>query len=64
MVPLIWSAVSISKSVKALGYTDQALAPVGEEEDELLDLFNRTTGGKAAANHQRKVARLTRHGSS
>ena len=61
VVPLIWTAVSVSRSAKALGYMDQALAPVEEDEDEMLDLFIRTTGGKAAASHQRKVARLTAH---
>ena len=58
-VPLILTAFLISKSTKALAYADQALAPVRTDEDETLDLFTRTTGGMAAASHQRKVARLT-----
>ena len=37
---------------------DQALTPVGDDGDETLDLFTKTTGGGAAVAHIKKVARL------
>ena len=64
VIPLIWAAVLISRSAGARGYTDQALAPVEDDEDETLALFTQTTGGKAAADHQRKIAQLTRRRAS
>ena len=38
---------------------DQALMPVGVGDEEKLDLFTKTTGGSAAVNHVKKIARLT-----
>jgi hypothetical protein len=40
-------------------YTDQALTPVRDDEEETLDLLTKTDGAKAAIAHQRKVERLT-----
>jgi hypothetical protein len=41
---------------------DRALTPVGDDNDETLDLLTKTTGGRAAVAHVRKVAELTRVG--
>jgi hypothetical protein len=42
-------------------YTDRALTPVGDDDDEMkLDLLTKTTGAKAAIDHQNKVKELTR----
>ena len=40
-------------------YMDQALTPVGDDEDETLDLLTKTTGARAAVAHVKKVAELT-----
>jgi hypothetical protein len=40
-------------------YTDQALTPVADDEEETLDLLTKTTGAKAAIAHQRKIEALT-----
>ena len=42
-------------------YTDRALTPVQDDDDEMkLDLLTKTTGAKAAIDHQNKVKELTR----
>ena len=38
---------------------DQALMPVGDDDDVTLDLLTKTTGVAAALSHQKKVAELT-----
>lgn len=38
---------------------DLALTPVGDDEDETLDLLTKTTGGSAAVAHFKKIAGLT-----
>jgi radical SAM family protein len=44
-------------------YTDLALTPVRDDDDEsTLDLLTKTTGAKAAIDHQNKVKELTRSG--
>ena len=40
-------------------YTDQALTPVREDDDVTLDLLTKTTGGRGAVAHIKKVAELT-----
>ncbi|MEW9805583.1 radical SAM protein [Mesorhizobium sp. ZMM04-5] len=54
---LAWQT-AISRSPGARDYTDQALTPVGEDDDA-LDLLTKTTGAQAAVAHIRKVAELT-----
>ena len=39
-------------------YMDQALTPVGDDDDETLDLLTKTTGARAAVAHIKKIARL------
>jgi hypothetical protein len=55
---VVW-AVAISRHPDARRYVDQALTPVSEHEDEALDLFTKTTGARAAVDHQKKVHDLT-----
>jgi len=55
---LLWKA-AIARDPDARRYMDQALTPVGEDEDETLDLLTKTTGGRAAVAHIKKVAKLT-----
>ena len=55
---LAW-AIVIKRDPRAAAYMDQALTPVGEDDDESLELLTKTTGGRAAVAHVRKVAELT-----
>ena len=58
IVRLLLTAIAISHAPAARKYMDQALTPVGDDGDETLDLFTKTTGGGAAVAHIKKVARL------
>jgi radical SAM superfamily enzyme YgiQ (UPF0313 family) len=53
------SAFVIARDKKTKSYMDQALTPVGDHEDETLELFTKTAGGLAAVSHIKKVAELT-----
>jgi radical SAM superfamily enzyme YgiQ (UPF0313 family) len=53
----VW--IAIARDPNAAAYTDQALAPVGDDDDATLDLMTKTTGVQAAISHQKKVAALT-----
>ncbi len=55
---LVWKT-AIARDPDARGYMDQALTPVGDDEDETLDLLTKTAGGRAAVAHIKKVAELT-----
>ncbi len=61
IIGLTISAFLISRDAKSKSYTDQALTPVADDEEETLSLFTKTAGGAAAVSHVRKVAELTRH---
>jgi len=50
---------AIEKDPAAKNYTDVALTPVTDDEDESLDLLTKTTGAREAVAHLRKVAGLT-----
>jgi hypothetical protein len=52
--------ISIACDPHARAYMDQALAPVGDDDDATLDLLTKTAGASAAVAHIRKVAELTR----
>ncbi|MGA2129070.1 MAG: radical SAM protein [Xanthobacteraceae bacterium] len=58
---LVVVRLAIARDPAARAYMDQALAPVGDDEED-LDLLTKTTGGTAAVAHVRKIAALTGHG--
>ena len=55
---LAWKMV-IARDPNAAAYMDQALTPVGEDEDATLDLLTKTSGARAAVAHVKKIAKLT-----
>ena len=55
---LLVGVVDRARSERA-AYMDQALTPVGDDDDATLDLLTKTTGVAAALSHQKKVAELT-----
>ena len=60
VVRLLLMRLAVARDPAALSYMDQALMPVGDDNDETLDLLARTTGGRAAVAHAKKIAELTR----
>jgi len=61
IVRLLILQAGIARSPDARTYTDQALTPVGDdEEEEKLDLLTQTTGAHDAVAHVKKIALLTR----
>ena len=56
---LLRAWLSIARDPNAKAYMDQALMPVGDDDDATLDLMTKTTGVAAALSHQKKVAELT-----
>ncbi|MBZ0215899.1 MAG: hypothetical protein K8F25_05055, partial [Fimbriimonadaceae bacterium] len=61
---LYWWKNSIERSPNVLSYMDQALMPVDDDEDEALELYTKTTGGRAAVEHIKKVAKTISNASS
>ncbi len=59
IVQLVLEMRAIVRDPNARSYMDQALSPVGEDDDEALDLMTMTTGARAAVAHVRKIAELT-----
>jgi hypothetical protein len=55
---LVWSALVIANSSASKSYTDEALVPVSDDDDEKLDLLTKTTGAAAAVHHIRHVAEI------
>jgi hypothetical protein len=49
----------IERDPNRLTYTDQALTPVLDDDDETFDFLTKTSGAKAAIDHFKKVAALT-----
>jgi hypothetical protein len=60
IVQLLLAKRAIARDANARHYTDQALAPVGDDDDATLDLLTTTTGAVAAVAHLRKVAEHSR----
>ena len=58
IVRLLLTAIAVSCRPAARAYMDQALTPVGDDGDETLDLFTKTTGGGAPVARIKKVAKL------
>ena len=50
---------AIARDPQARAYMDQALSPVGDDDDETLDLLTKTSGAVGAVVHAKKVAALT-----
>jgi Radical SAM superfamily len=59
IVRLALMAMVITRSSHAQAYTDQALTPVRDDDDETLDLLTKTSGSRAAVAHLKKIAVLT-----
>jgi hypothetical protein len=55
---LVWSALVIANSPASKSYSDEALVPVSDDDDEKLDLLTKTTGAAAAVHHIRHVAEI------
>jgi radical SAM superfamily enzyme YgiQ (UPF0313 family) len=55
---LVLVARAIQRDPTAKRYVDQALMPVGDDDD-LLDLMTITTGARSAVAHARRIAELT-----
>jgi hypothetical protein len=55
---LVW-VLAIMRDPNARSYKDQALMPVGNDDDEMLDLVTKTAGGRTAVAHIKKIAALT-----
>jgi hypothetical protein len=49
----------ITRDPAARTYTDIALTPVNDDEDETLGLLTQTTGAPAAIAHVNRIAELT-----
>ena len=58
IVRLLLAARAIARGAGAAAYMDEALAPVSDDGDASLDLLTKTTGGRAAVSHAKKVAEL------
>ena len=55
---LVW-VLAIKRDPNARSYKDLALTPVGNDDEEMLDLMTKTTGGRTAVAHIKKIAALT-----
>jgi hypothetical protein len=49
----------IQRDPNRFAYTDMALQPVRDDEEDTLDLLTKTAGAKAAIAHQKRVDELT-----
>jgi hypothetical protein len=59
IVRLALLSMTIARDPARRGYMDEALSPVRDDDDVTLDLLTKTTGGRAAVAHAKKVAALT-----
>ncbi|MDK1378424.1 MULTISPECIES: radical SAM protein [unclassified Sinorhizobium] len=59
IVRLTAAAFRISRDPASKAYMDQALTPVGADDEETLELFTKTAGGTTAVAHIRKITALT-----
>ena len=56
---LVLLKIAITRDPNAKAYTDRALTPIRDDDDETFDLLTKTTGARAAIAHVKKVAELT-----
>ncbi|MCW4115082.1 radical SAM protein [Aurantimonas sp. MSK8Z-1] len=59
IVRLVATAYRIAKDPASKTYSDLALTPVAEDDEQTLSLFTKTSGGQASVTHVKKVAQLT-----
>lgn len=59
IIHLALVARAIMRDTNARDYMDQALTPVSDDDDDVLDLMTMTTGARGAVAHVRKIAKLT-----
>lgn len=63
VVKILWWMLATKRRIERdpnrYAYTDQALTPVTDEEEETFDFLTKTAGAKAAIDHFKKVAALT-----
>jgi hypothetical protein len=62
-IRIAWRMLQVKRRIERdperYSYTDQALTPVREDDEELYELFSAPAGAKAAIEHLKKVAALT-----
>jgi hypothetical protein len=56
---LAWTMWRIERDSNRTAYTDQALTPVTDDEEETLALFTHSDAARHAVEHARKIANLT-----
>jgi phage gp46-like protein len=60
---MIWLLLKVKRRIERdpnrHAYTDQALTPVSDEEEETFDFLTKTAGAKAAIDHFKRVHELT-----
>ena len=59
---LAWLSVNAMKAARdpaRFGYMDQALTPVRDDDEEMLDLTTKTAGARAAVAHLKRIDELT-----
>ena len=56
---LLVTRFAIGRRRDALAYMDEALTPIGDDNDETRDLLTKTTGAQAFIAHSERVARLS-----
>ena len=59
IVRLLSWALAIKLDAKARSYSDLALTHVSDDDEDVLDLVTKTTGGRSAVAHIKKIAALT-----
>jgi hypothetical protein len=56
---LLLVKMAITRDPNAMNYTDRALTPVRDDDDETFDLLTKTGGAQVAIAHVKRVAELT-----
>jgi hypothetical protein len=63
LIATIWWMFKLKRRIErdpnCARYTDQALTPVRDDDEDTLDLLTKTTGAKAAIAHLKKIDELT-----
>ena len=59
IVRMVWLVRAVQRDPNARFYTDRALSPVQDDDDETLDLMTLTGGAREAVAHIKRVDQLT-----